>query len=359
MLTEGRYECFSSQNQEGRILVLSTLKRILLPKRADKRPVSGVPVLSGRKATPLKVAKNSATNLTEELDTAFYGYILGVQSVMDCKLNGFEKRALHKLRQLLNEDIAHSSLVPRLPSVMPRIMNIMRDDTSSTANLAAEIGRDPVLVSEVIRLANSPYYRVSQETTSLERAIFRLGRNGVRQLVTNAALKPLLNLKSGHFTNLSGTVLWQQSEKTAIACDYLARREKADRFHAYLAGIVQNVGVTVALKVLDSTFDGNDAPRSGYFREQFINASRKLSCIIAGQWGFPTPVLSALETQVHSASTEKMSTLDSLLYVGDKLAKMYVLSSLGRWERDIDRIVYPKKSGLTYDCTACYSALSD
>lgn len=359
MLMTGQYRCLMSQNQEGKTRMLSALKKLLFPKPANDRTVTALPATSSPNAAPLNVVKKSTTNLLEELDTVFYGYILGVQSAMDCKLNDFEKRALHELSQLLKEDISHSSLVPRLPSIIPRIMNTLRNDTSSTANLAAEIGRDPVLVGEVIRLANSPYYRVSQETASLESAIFRLGRDGVRQLVANAAFKPLLDQKSGHFTSLSGTALWQQSEKTAIACDYMAKQDKVDRFHAYLSGIVQNVGVIVALSVLDATFNGNDAPRSEYFRKQFTNRSRELSCIIANQWGFPEPVVSALEAQAHSGSTEKMSALENMLYMGDKLAKMHVLSALGRWERDIDQIVCRKKPGLTYDCIACYAALSD
>ncbi len=339
--------------------MLAKLKQLLFPKPAKRRTVSELPAASGGNATPLNVAKNLTTNLLEELDTAFYAHILGVQSAMVCELNAFETIALRKLSQLLKEDISHSSLVPRLPSIIPRVMNSLRNDKLSTLNLATEIGRDPVLVGEVIRLANSPYYRVGQETTSLERAIFRLGRDGVRQLAANAALKPLFNQKSGHFTGLSGTILWQQSEKTAIACDYMAKQHKADRFHAYLAGIVQNVGFTVALSVLDSAYAGKDAPRSEYFREQFITGSRKLSCIIANQWEFPARVVRALEAQVHSRNMKEVPTLDNMLYMGDKLAKMRVLSALGRWERGIDQTVCQIKSGLPYDCTACYAALAD
>lgn len=339
--------------------MFSTLKQLLFPKPATVRSSAGMRATLRQNATPLNVAKNPTTNLLEKLDAVFYGYILGVQSTMDCKLNDFEKRALHKLSQLLKEDIAHSSLVPRLPAIIPRLMHTLRDDASSTAQLATEIGRDPVLVGEVIRLANSAYYRVSQETTSLEQAIFRLGRDGVRQLVANAALKPMLNQQSGHFTCLSGTILWQQSEKTAIACDYIAKQDKADRFHAYLAGIVQNVGFTVALNVLDATFDGNDAPRSESFRNQFVNKSRELSVIIANQWGFPEAVLSALEAQANSGSTKKMSALQTILYTGDKVAKMHVLFTLGRWEKDIDQIDCRTSPGLRYDWTACYTALSD
>jgi HD-like signal output (HDOD) protein len=272
-------------------------------------------------------------------------------------LNGFKKGALRELERLLNADVIHSSLVPRLPAVMPRLMRTLRDPDSSAAELAVQLGRDAVLVSEVVRLSNSPYYRVGQKVTSLERAVFALGRVGVRQLVANAAFKPLINLNTGYFTKLSGTLLWQQSEKTAIACDYMAQHEKVDRFNAYLMAIVQNVGLTVALQILDRNFDGRQVPRSELFREQLVRKSRKLTFAIARQWLFPQPVLDALEAQV-DADGQQMPVLESILYLGDKLAKVHTLSGQGRFKGRPEQIIPVSHGCLSAYCTGCYNRLS-
>jgi len=220
------------------------------------------------------------------------------------------------------------------------------------------LGRDAVLVSEVIRLANSPYFSVGKEIASLERAVFLLGHVGVRQLVANAAFKPLVNLTSGHFTKLSGTTLWEQSEKTAIACDCMAKAQPVDRFNAYLMAIVANVGFTVALRILDRNFDGSEAPHSKLFHERLINRSRELSWIIAGEWGFPAVVLEALESQIDTNSKQRQM-LGSMLYAGDKLSKVHILSSRGRFRGDNERVAERLQGPLATASKVCYEALSD
>jgi HD-like signal output (HDOD) protein len=296
--------------------------------------------------------------LPKEVDTVFYGDILGVQSSMDCELNKLEKRIVRDLNSLLALDVSHSDLVPRIPKVMPRVMSTLRDEDSSASDLATHIGKDPVLVSEVIRLANSPYDRVGEKITTLERAIVSLGRDGLRKLVANAALKPLINLNSGHFTRLSVATLWSQSEKTAIACDCIAKQEKVDSFQAYLAGIVQNVGFTLALKLLDRAFDGSDAPRSQSFHHLFINRSRKLSLLIASEWAFPAPVLEALESQIRPGKVDSRSRLAQILYVGDKLAKIHILTEQGRFKEDIEGKADRFEKRLANYRSTCYARLS-
>jgi HD-like signal output (HDOD) protein len=334
--------------------LLSTLKNLfasppIKSERIDRASVGH--------AHPDKKPKLKSVGVSDKaIDATFYGLILGVQSPIDSKLNGFEKKVLRELGQLLTSDISHSSLVPRLPAVIPRVMGTLRDQSSSTADLATQLGRDAVLVNEVIRLANSPYYRVGKKIGSLERAVFVLGRVGVRQLIANAAFKPLINLNSGHFTKLSGTILWDQSEKTAIACDCMAKREKSDRFNAYLMAIVQNVGFTVALQILDRNFDGSQAPSSELFQERLIKRSRELSLLIAKEWGFPAAVLQALESQIDA---RQPPLLGSILYTGDKLSKVHILSARGRFNGDIERVVNRLPERFADSCRVCYRALAD
>jgi len=335
--------------------LFSTLKQLLFSPSPP--PAQAAQVIAGRRRRPPR--DEAAARLSpQEINATFYGLILGVQSTLESKPNSFERRVLRELERMVAADMSHSSLVPRLPAVMPRVMSTLRDRDSSAAQLAAELGRDAVLVSEVIRLSNSALYRVGGEITSLERAVFTLGRTGIRQLVANAAFRPLINLNAGYFTRLSGTLLWEQSEKTAIACDWMARQEQADRFHAYLAAIVQNVGLTVGLQVLDRNFNGNDVPRSQQFRDRLIRQSRILTLKIARQWAFPPAVLDALETQIEAPDGGEPPLLDAMLYLSDKLAKLHILASLGRIGSATQPQLRAPWQRLAGHCTSSYERMS-
>ncbi len=327
---------------------------------------SSTPAKSMRaKRIPQGITKHTKKTITNpapdgiilnQLDTAFYELILGVELQTDCDLNDFEKSSLDELDQLLKSNISHSNLVPRLPAVIPKIMVTLRDESSSAADLAAELGRDAVLVSEVIRLANSPYYSAGQEISSLERAVFVLGQTGVRQLVANAALKPMINLNSGYFTKLCGTTLWDHSEKTAIICDCMAKQEKIDRFNAYLMAVVQNVGLTVTMRMLDRNYDGSQIPSSKLFQEQLLKQSRKLSWLITKEWGFPESVIDALESQIND---EHMQMLGNILYSADKFSKMHILSTRERFEGEIDEVANQLQGRLPNACKDCYEIQTD
>ena len=335
--------------------MLSVFKNLFFSAPARHEQASRTRLTKASQDQQEKSSRKPTGITPREIDTTFYGLILGVQSPIDSALNGFEKKVLRELDQLLASDVSHSSLVPRLPAVIPRVMSTLRDQSSSAADLAAQLGRDAVLVSEVIRLANSPRYSVGKKITSLERAVFILGQVGVRQLVAHAAFRPLLNLNAGHFTRLAGTMLWDQSEKTAVISDCLARQERTDRFNAYLTAIVQNVGFTVALQILDQNFDGSQAPRSGLFHERLISRSRKLSWVIAREWGFGEMVLDALESQVEDRA---MQMPGNILYVADKLSKIVILSGRERFRGDLEQVVGILQGRLTRPCNACLKTLS-
>jgi HD-like signal output (HDOD) protein len=325
------------------------------PRAADSRPPAVAPI---RRDDTLAPDTGTPLLSPDHIDDTFHGLVLGVNSMLERRPNGFESRVLRELDRLLAADVSHSDLVPRLPSVIPRIMTTLRDEDSSAAQLATELGRDAVLVSEVIRISNSAFYRVSSEIASLERAVVTLGRTGIRQLVANAAFRPLLNLNTGHFTKVAGTLLWDHSEKAAILCDCMAKYEKIDRFHAYLMAIVQNVGLTVALQILDRLFDGSEAPHTHAFRDQLIRKSRRLTILIARQWDFPPEVVNALESQSDNAAIAQLPLPGAILCAGDRLAKLHMLADRGRIGADTPSVIDLPHPRLSRHYESCYRLLS-
>ncbi|HHO68134.1 MAG TPA: HDOD domain-containing protein [Gammaproteobacteria bacterium] len=311
-------------------------------------------------ATSVELQDGPLTAEDDDIELAFSGCILGASSITEHGPNAFERRALRELERLTGSRDDLAEQVPRLPSIIPRVMQALRDDDSSAAGLAREIGRDSVLIGEVIRLANSPFYRTGKEVDSLEGAIVRVGRTGIRQLVSRAVFKPLLNLDSGHFTRLSSAALWEQAEKTAVAADCLARREGGDRFHAYLAGIVHNVGFSVAMTVLDRIWDDTDVPRSLEFRSKLSHHARQLTTRITRSWDFPDSVVTAMASYAGIDGDKHAGNgLASILYAADKLAKIHTLSTRGLLGGEEGKRIQCRLQGrLTDSCAACYESLA-
>lgn len=273
-----------------------------------------------------------ATNdqpVDERIEQAFMGMVLGVHSPQNAPLNDFERRALKAFTALLDSDLADNRLIPRLPSVLPRLMSYFRDPSTTSRELAELIGQDIVSVSEVIRLANSPFYRRASEARSLEQAVLVLGERGLRQLVANLLVRPIFSERQGHFSAIAGLLLWEQSEKTALIASALARQERGDEFNAYLAGISSNLGLLIGCRVLDSLFDGNQTPSSVAFRAQWLGVARQLTARVARAWEFPAATCAVL-TQLGKLEPSRLPPEAMRLYSAQRLSQFHGLQSSDR-----------------------------
>lgn len=260
------------------------------------------------------------------IDQVFYSAVLGVNSVIDHELNPFENDALRQLEALLSQDIKTSNLLPRQPAILPKVMHSLREENATANDISRLIEQDPVLVADVMKLVNSPFYMTRSKIVTLQQATTMLGRDGLRKLVIGAVMKPLLNQDSGHFSKIASRYLWDHSGKTALAASVINTGSEENIFHAYLAGILHNIGYILSLKVLDKAFDGNYSPNSKFFHERFAQLSRALTLEIAKSWSMPKQVCQALENEKKKNADHQSLAFSRDLFIADKLAKTAVFS---------------------------------
>jgi HD-like signal output (HDOD) protein len=240
-----------------------------------------------------------------------------------------EAVVLRHIDQILLSPSSATDTVPRLPAVLPRLMKCLRDENTSARDIADEIRRDTTLVAEVVRLANSPYYRTRQRISSLERATFILGRNGLRQLVANVAFKPVFSYHTGRFSRHARPLIWDQAERCAATTQCLAKQFDVDEFDAYLAGLVDNIGVTVVMRLMDDHYAVGTADPAAQFCNDLLDRARRLSSIIVHGWDFPTNIVSAIEAQTVDGDFASVSSLGQVLWTGNQLSMIHILGRRG------------------------------
>jgi HD-like signal output (HDOD) protein len=291
-----------------------------------------------------------------DVDEAFLKLVLGVHLFLDIRLNLIEKRTLEQIDLLLTSDVFDDRTLPRLPAVVLQLLSSLKSDDSSGKHLADQISRDPVLVGEVIRLANSPFYKNGNKINILQRAVVLLGRTGLQRLIANMVMKSIFNVHEGHFGHLAANYLWAQSERCAHACAYLARG-RFDAFDAYLAGIVCNIGMIVAIRIMDRLRTGREALRSIVFYQSVLLKTRQLSYRIAENWQFPPALLSALNELVVLNQRPDIAKLSGTLYAVNRMSQLLVLVDENRLDDDIDQLNHRLGEQLTEHCIRCFFEL--
>jgi HD-like signal output (HDOD) protein len=283
----------------------------------DRAPVASA-------APPLAVPTPAAEAPGEtDLDLLFYRWLVG--TAQDPGPGAAEALVLDELARLVRAPGAAADLVPRMPAVIPQLLRSLRDESVSGAELARQVGQDVVLVAEVIREANSPYFRPPQPVRTIEAAVMLLGQNGLRMLLARVAFRPVLNMQGGRLAKQVAPQVWSQSEKCALAASLLAPGLGADPFEAYLAGLMHNVGLVVAFRIADQVCQEQPLPQSPDFCAGLLASGRALSAAIARHWAFPASVVHAIA----QAGRGDAGPLPTALAQGDLLARLRVLRDAG------------------------------
>ena len=324
----------------------------------NKAPEAYVPVPASQHDEVMVVATDDYEVVSWlEIEQSFTGLLLGVNSLLDGAMSGVEKSSLASIYERYLSDAIPENLVPRLPAVIPKVMRALNDKQTDAAALAEIFSGDVVLVREVIRLANSPYYARSHTYDSLEQAIVNIGFNGVRQMIISVAMKPILSQNSGHFVNIASRYLWDKSMHSALLCDCVAKTLHEDRFHAYLAGLTLQTGMTVLIRELDADFDDMQAPLNMQFIDDINRYASEVSARISQQWQFPVPVTNALREQACSEEPMTMSNLGRIIFLSDKLAKVRILQANGYLEAFEDEMLLPPQDGMHQAYMHCLKKL--
>lgn len=257
-----------------------------------------------------------------DLDVAFYRWLSG--DIVHAG-EASEQLILDELARLVRQPESAAGLVPRVPAVIPQLLRSLRDEGVSAAELARQVSQDVTLVAEVIREVNSPYYRPTAPVRTIEGALMLLGQNGLRMLLARVAFRPVISAQTGRLARQVAPHIWSQSELCAQAAGMAAPGLEADPFEAYLAGLMQNVGLIVAFRLVDQVAGPGALPRSDEFAQALQDSARTLSARIAALWELPPPVSMA----ILQAGQLDVPPLAQALYQGDRLARLRLLLDAG------------------------------
>jgi HD-like signal output (HDOD) protein len=261
----------------------------------------------------------------DQVDYVFSSWLFEAQNHPDVFTNKNEDAILAAIDETVKSAESGAHLVRRMPGVIPQLLQSLRNPEFSGADVARTIASDVVLVAEVLRMANSAAYSPGTPISGIEHAVLVLGESGLRQLITGVAFKPIINLKSGAFTRMVAPRLWLQADRCGQACRTLSAGEPVDTLDAFLAGLIQNIGLMVSLRVIDKISDGRLPIGSPTFCNALGVQGRTLAANIAREWHFPETVVQAVQEQGSDPRDMKVSSLGRILLMGDYLSKIDIL----------------------------------
>ncbi|WP_019615419.1 HDOD domain-containing protein [Psychromonas ossibalaenae] len=271
--------------------------------------------------------------MRENLSTAFYDAMFG-ETHLGTEMNKLEQKALHNVRDILNNREALSAQIPALPVVLLELIDVLKDENADFMAIAQVIEKDPSLAVEVLKVANSAlYFRGERELTSLRKAVSLLGVAGVANITTTILVEKIRPAKPIYY-RMFGRQIWCHSVQCAFLCKSIALENEIDEFDAYFLGLIHDIGKIIIFNCLCdalSTELPDDQPGSLVFKELMAEMSADISFFIAQEWQLPLLYCDALQSQRMKGD----SRLAMVLYKGNLLSELYLMVKKGQLEQSL------------------------
>ncbi len=281
-------------------------------------------------------AKQPSTFSLLTAQYGFYSTILG--NIDDQKpLSVPQKLVIDILEKSLSQKSYRLKAVPRLPSIIPKLLQRLRDPKSALVDYVKIINKDPAMSTSVLKLANSVYFNpVAKRVSSIETAVVKLGTEGLRSVMSAAVMQPVIQRKSYYYSEF-GHKLWTHSLHCAVACELIAKQRGIEPYKAYLLGLVHDIGKITIFNELSSQFEMNSSSEQpGYaaFAPMMQSTSEELSHTVAIDWELPEELCVALKQQVDLKAGDKIDKLAHLLYQANFACEIYAIAKVDESQND-------------------------
>lgn len=235
------------------------------------------------------------------------------------------------MNTLSTEDILLSARgLPALPAIVMELIQCMNDPHVNMEQLALKISHDQALTSKTLRLANSSFYGLSRQVTSIAEATPILGMRTLRSIAIAAGLVDKLQRQAD--SNFDLASFWRHSIGTALCARALAQVAGLDEDTAFTLGLLHDIGRLV----LATRHSRDYAAAMAYQREQDCSSQQaeqfvwgtdhtQVGKVVAEHWNFAPSIADAIANHHNPLPQPKKSLVD-VLHVADNIVHALDLS---------------------------------
>lgn len=225
-----------------------------------------------------------------------------------------------------NNFIEKFSDIHPLPHIVTTVSRLIADSESTMKDFEDVIKLDPVLVSRLLRLVNSPYYGLAQTVDSIGRAIAFLGMKNLHNLIVADALKNIFVTQEAHAA-FSKKALWMHSAAVSICSKMVAERIFGiNGDDAFLCGILHDFGLLVEEQVARKAFESicTTCTSTGDIvrleQQAFATDHCEIGYLLTLDWNMPGTIQEAIRDHHLLSDSLLPSSLTGIVQIAEYLA---------------------------------------
>lgn len=248
-----------------------------------------------------------------------------------------------------DEILARIKQIPELPTVITKIVRLMRVPDFKISELEQHISYSPSLAANVLRMANSAYYAGPRTISSIREAVVRLGSKTINDLVIASAVAPMARQEIKGY-GLSPNALWEHMVATAIATEQMAKFLKIRLpGYAFTAALLHDVGkivlgTSIAVDpepIMKLAFEEHVPFEQAELRILGIDHT-EAGAFLLESWELPQDIIDVVRWHHDPQSSPRPSQVLDFVHVANSLTMM---SGVGRGEDGLNYRPSPEVMG--------------
>ncbi len=243
---------------------------------------------------------------------------------------------------------AEPAALPTVPKVVQQLIQSFEREDVSVDEIAEQITSDPVISAKTLRLANSAYFHMSRQISTVPDSLRMLGFVMVRNLVLGLGVVGAFK----HVKGLDLAQFWRHSLNTACAARWLAHATDRNSDLAFTVGLMQGLGHLVMHAVLkDKLAPLNKqchplAPERADAEQAALGYHHgEVAAELARRWKFPEAMAQTLAEVARPQGTPDADSVTGIVHVA-------------AWWATIEALRLPQDSVEASRPTALFDALN-
>ncbi|MCX7992755.1 MAG: HDOD domain-containing protein [Fimbriimonadales bacterium] len=131
-----------------------------------------------------------------------------------------------------------------LPRTVAHLVELVESDTATIEQMESLINKDPILCGKILHIANSAYYGMARQISSIRHALLLLGAHTIKGIALSVAVVAALRTESR--VDETEQQLWRHSLASASYAQGIvqaARWGQRVAEDAYIAGLLHDIGM--------------------------------------------------------------------------------------------------------------------
>ena len=147
-----------------------------------------------------------------------------------------------KVKRLIYNEATN---LPTLSDMIQKVVSLVQDEKTTAKNLGDLISYDQAISSRLLKVANSAYYGLSREISTIQHAVVVLGFEQVKSLSLGIAVFDAMK-GTNETTSIMQDEFWKHSVGCSLAARIICKKSgKLDAETAFTASLLHDIGKLV------------------------------------------------------------------------------------------------------------------